>query len=1002
MMPRQIRKNVLLSIVRLAFCLELLGMLPGANAQSAGLTVGSASGMPGSTVRIPVQFNSGTASVSTLQFDLLFPSSLAYITTSTGAAASAAGKSASGNALLDGVRIVVFGFNQDVLDSGVIAEIQLSISATVGAGSIPLTVREIVASDPDAKGVPVSSTAGNVTVLGPADGTPPVISSVLNSTPTSTSTIISWITDEASSTQVDYGTSNSYGKSTVMVSTPVTLHSQALSGLTAGTLYHYRVKSRDAAGNLATSGDYTFATSVASDVTAPKIGAISSSPGRTSATIAWTTNEASDAQVEYGVSSAYGHSTAVNGALLTSHSQNVSGLTANTQYHYRVKSKDAAGNLAISGDNMFTTSAEPDTKAPAISSVSSSGLTSSEATITWITDEASDTQVEYGTSAGYGSSTTLKSTLVKSHSQALSGLAPNTLYHYRVKSRDAVGNLALSNDYTLTTREKSSSLQISDVAVSDITGRGATISWTTDKAANSAVEYWNTGIDGRSASLESLVTRHTVVLKGLQKLTLYRFRAKSKDPEGNEAVSAVLNFTTTDSESYSFALPRFALMSGGAGDSGKTAAGRAESIMGIALANLDAEPASLEFTAIESDGFYTRGSFIHNPRFYELEPGAQLPIHDSTIFGDGLAVTNSDGWIRLDTNTQGIDGLFMIFDSDLNYMDGANIANDTLADLIFTEIQPNGHNRLNIANKNVEDVSVTLKLMGADGAVCSSESRVIAKNGALTADLFNDLFAGFEAKAADYVRVSADKGVQSFQVLQHAKGDISMLAGQDAAAGNTVLYSPQYVIGGRYRTGLSVVNLDSRKGTVQFKFFGEDGKQIGTTRSVEIPANGKFFISNQAFFENLDSDKMTSGYVEIVSDGVRLAGSTVFGDINRETFASALALISELKTSVLFSHVASNDLFFTGIAILNPNSSVARVTLELLDASGKAVDETVLLIPAGNKRARLLPQYFGSLKGKDQTSGYVRLTSDLPVASFSLFGTHNLSVLSAIPPKPIE
>ncbi len=48
----------------------------------------------------------------------------------------------------------------------------------------------------------------------------------------------------------------------------VTAHSQALSGLTASTLYHFRVKSRDAAGNLATSADGTFTT------TAPVTGGL--------------------------------------------------------------------------------------------------------------------------------------------------------------------------------------------------------------------------------------------------------------------------------------------------------------------------------------------------------------------------------------------------------------------------------------------------------------------------------------------------------------------------------------------------------------------------------------------------------------------------------------------------------------------------------------------------------------------------------------------------------
>ncbi len=55
------------------------------------------------------------------------------------------------------------------------------------------------------------------------------------------------------------------------------------------------------------------------------------------------------------MTTAYGSQTALNTILTTSHSQTLSGLSANTLYHYRVKSKDAAGNLVMSGDQMLTT-----------------------------------------------------------------------------------------------------------------------------------------------------------------------------------------------------------------------------------------------------------------------------------------------------------------------------------------------------------------------------------------------------------------------------------------------------------------------------------------------------------------------------------------------------------------------------------------------------------------------------------------------------------------------
>src|SRR5207244_2851811 len=41
--------------------------------------------------------------------------------------------------------------------------------------------------------------------------------------------------------------------------------------------------------------------------------------------------------------------------------------------------------------------------------------------------------------------------LVTSHSQALTGLASTTVYHYRVKSNDSAGNLTVSSDQTFTT-----------------------------------------------------------------------------------------------------------------------------------------------------------------------------------------------------------------------------------------------------------------------------------------------------------------------------------------------------------------------------------------------------------------------------------------------------------------------------------------------------------------------------------------------------------------------
>ncbi|MGB8381451.1 MAG: fibronectin type III domain-containing protein, partial [Dermatophilaceae bacterium] len=99
-------------------------------------------------------------------------------------------------------------------------------------------------------------------------------------------------------------------------------------------------------------------TSPPTDTTPPVVSAVAGSAvGPTQATITWTTNEPASTQVDYGATSAYGTSTTPNTALTTSHSQGLSGLTASTTYHYRVRSADASGNATTSPDATFATAA---------------------------------------------------------------------------------------------------------------------------------------------------------------------------------------------------------------------------------------------------------------------------------------------------------------------------------------------------------------------------------------------------------------------------------------------------------------------------------------------------------------------------------------------------------------------------------------------------------------------------------------------------------------------
>jgi chitodextrinase len=105
----------------------------------------------------------------------------------------------------------------------------------------------------------VSPASNSVTVTTPASTTPPVISNV-SVNPANTTATVTWTTDKPSSSQVAYGTTTAYGSATTLDPTPVTMHSQTISGLTSGQLYHFGVTSTDGSGNTASSPDGTFTT----------------------------------------------------------------------------------------------------------------------------------------------------------------------------------------------------------------------------------------------------------------------------------------------------------------------------------------------------------------------------------------------------------------------------------------------------------------------------------------------------------------------------------------------------------------------------------------------------------------------------------------------------------------------------------------------------------------------------------------------------------------------
>jgi chitodextrinase len=240
-----------------------------------------------------------------------------------------------------------------------------------------------------------SVTNANYTVAA-LDTSPPVISSVASSAVTQSAATITWTTDESSDSQVEYGTTAGYGATSTLNSSLVTSHSIALSALLSGTLYHYRVRSRDAAGNLAISTDKTFTTVTPPDTQAPSVptNLFASAISTSQINLSWTASTDAVGVTGYKI---YRAGTQIATTTATSYSN--TGLAAATAYSYTVSAYDAAGNVSTQSTSASaTTQSFPDTTAP-IASISSPSAGSVSGTITFAAS-ASDPSVTGSVTSG--------------------------------------------------------------------------------------------------------------------------------------------------------------------------------------------------------------------------------------------------------------------------------------------------------------------------------------------------------------------------------------------------------------------------------------------------------------------------------------------------------------------------------------------------------------------------------------------------------------------------
>jgi len=359
-----------------------------------------------------------------------------------------------------------------------------------------------------------------------------------------------------------YGTTTAYGSQSPAVDVSAGSGSSAvavsttLSGLTAGTTYHFRLVATNAAGTVAGS-DQIFTT-----LTPPvAVTGSATSVLDTTATLNGSVDPhglATTYHFEYGLTAAYGSqstdTSAGSGSSSVAVSANVTGLAAGTTYHFRVVATNAAGTVAGS-DQIFTTLTPP----VAVTGSATSVLDTTATLDGSVDPNASATsyRFEYGPTAAYGSQSPAVDASAGSGSSPvsvsadLSGLTAGTTYHFRLVATSTAGT-STGSDQTFTTGDKSA---VTIASADSVTAGGAGLSGSVtpnrlattyrfEYGTSAAYGAQSPAVDADAGSGADAVAVSTT-LSGLAAGTTYHFRLVATNPAGT-TVSADRTLTTAD------------------------------------------------------------------------------------------------------------------------------------------------------------------------------------------------------------------------------------------------------------------------------------------------------------------------------------------------------------------------------------------------------------------------------------------------------------------------
>jgi len=330
--------------------------------------------------------------------------------------------------------------------------------------------------------------------------------------------------------------------------------SYQISGLTPMMPYTVIIKSADHSGNISNGTSMAF---MSASVQLPNnvTNLVSSGLADRSVNLIWTPAQGNNINGYQVLEGSQVIATTVGASFM------VTGLSANTQYVFTIKTEDTQGNLSSGTSITITTTVQQtvDTTPPNdVTNLTTSNITDTSVTISWTASNSSDI-ASYDI---YENSTLIGNTTQTTY--VVTGLTAMTSYSFTVKAKDTAGNVSMGAQVSTTTTmngmggggstpDTTPPNNVTNLTVSNLTQTSFTLNWNASTSTDIASYdvYNGSTFVGNTASTSYNVT-------GLSAGTSYSMIVYAKDASGNESSGVTLTVTTsapTGGWTYDFVVP---------------------------------------------------------------------------------------------------------------------------------------------------------------------------------------------------------------------------------------------------------------------------------------------------------------------------------------------------------------------------------------------------------------------------------------------------------------